>query len=413
MSLRAVGLALVPFVTCCSQGTTTRIPLGPVTPLETPADAGAETPNLALTADGVFLLSWVAPQGDGVYALRFSSRAPGGEWSSPRTIASGDDWFVNWADFPSLAALEDGTLYAHWLSKSGAGTYAYDVRISISHDGGETWSTPITPHTDGSISEHGFVSMTPLSSNQMGISWLDGRNTVTAGGQPKAHGDPGAEMALMFATLDSDGAVQSSTALDTRVCDCCQTSATMGSSGPIVVYRDRSPEEVRDIAVTRAHAGAWTSPVILGDDRWLIAGCPVNGPAIDARGADIVVAWFSAPAEQARVQVAFSGDSGATWDSAFRVDDGHAIGRVDVEWLPDASALVSWIQHGQSGTRIVARRVARRAESGEIVAIAATDAARASGFPRMIASETEILFAWRDGEDPSHVRTALRRIGGP
>ena len=36
--------------------------------------------------------------------------------------------------------------------------------------------------------------------------------------------------------------------LDDRVCECCSTSAAMTANGPVIVYRDRSADEVRDIA---------------------------------------------------------------------------------------------------------------------------------------------------------------------
>ena len=50
----------------------------------------------------------------------------------------GYDWFVNWADVPSVVRLANGTLAGHWLQKSGADTYAYDVRLAYSHDDGKT-----------------------------------------------------------------------------------------------------------------------------------------------------------------------------------------------------------------------------------------------------------------------------------
>jgi len=90
--------------------------------------------------------------------LKFSHWKARG-WSRPRQIAQGDNWFVNWADFPSLSALADGTLVAHWLQKSSAGTYSYDVKLSLSHNRGRTWSKPVSPHRDGTPTEHGFVSI--------------------------------------------------------------------------------------------------------------------------------------------------------------------------------------------------------------------------------------------------------------
>ncbi len=126
--------------------------------LPSPAGPGSGQPNLAVAADGRAYLSWIEPLGDERFALRFSVRDTNG-WSAPRAIAEGSNWFVNWADFPSLLALPDGSLAAHWLVRSGPGSYAYDVNIARSFDGGKTWGKPIVPHRDGTPTEHGFVSM--------------------------------------------------------------------------------------------------------------------------------------------------------------------------------------------------------------------------------------------------------------
>src|SRR5688572_28136732 len=195
----------------------------PMTVREIPAPAGPGSgePNLAVAPDGRVLLSWIEPAGEGRHSLRFASLGTGGAWSAARTIAEGTGWFVNWADFPALAALPDGTLFAHWLAKSGPSTYAYDVQVVSSRDGGTTWSRPVVPHRDGTQTEHGFVSMTPWSDDELGMVWLDGRKT--AGATHAEHGAGGAEMALLHTTLGSDGRLGAETVLDGRVCDCCQT----------------------------------------------------------------------------------------------------------------------------------------------------------------------------------------------
>ena len=90
-----------------------------VTELPSPAQDGSVAPNLFATADGRVLLSWIDRLPDGRHALRFSVRKRN-RWSAPRLIAEGADWFVNWADFPSIVALPDGTLAAHWLVRSAA-----------------------------------------------------------------------------------------------------------------------------------------------------------------------------------------------------------------------------------------------------------------------------------------------------
>jgi hypothetical protein len=296
-----------------------------------PAAAGSGEVNLAATADGRVLAAWLEPRPGEAHALRFSELATG-HWSEPRTITSGRDLFVNFADFPSLAAAPDGTLWAHWLRRRGAGA-VYDVQLSISRDGGATWDRPRTPHRDGLLAEHGFVSLAADGSG-LDLVWLDGRQ---AGGG--AHGHGGATQ-LRHARVGAQGDLGPESVLDARVCDCCQTALTRTSRGLLAAYRDRGEDELRDIALVLRAGPTWSEPRPLARDGWRIDGCPVNGPALASDGARVVAAWYSA-ALAPRVRVAFSADGGATFGPGQRVDDGRPIGRVDAVLLADGTALVS------------------------------------------------------------------------
>ena len=105
-----------------------------------PVATAAAQPDLVRAPDGALLLSWLEVQGDG-HALKFARYADGA-WGEVQQIARGDDWFVNWADTPHLAVTADGALWTHWLQKSAQAKYAYDVAMVRAGDGGVTWSTP-------------------------------------------------------------------------------------------------------------------------------------------------------------------------------------------------------------------------------------------------------------------------------
>ena len=376
-----------------------------VRPLESPASPGSGEPNLAVAPDGRVLLSWIEPAGEEGHRLRLASRAGAAGWSTPVTVAEGAGWFVNWADFPSVTAAADGTLFAHWLAKSGKGPYAYDVRVSASRDGGTTWGRPVTPHRDGTQSEHGFVSMLPWGPREIGIVWLDGRKMAAAG--HGAHGGAPGAMSLMHTTLEADGSLGPETLLDDRVCDCCQTDAVRAGEASVVVYRDRSEKEIRDMSVVRFAGGRWTAPRAVAQDGWEINGCPVNGPAIAASGVSVAVAWFTAAGGVPRVKVAFSPDSGATFSPPIVVDGGRPLGRVDVVALGDGSVLVAWLEQTDAGAALRLRRVGAEGATGAAVTVADSSAARSSGFPRMARSGDEVTLAWRDAADPPRVRTAV------
>ena len=382
-------------------------PDAPLTMRELPTPAAPESgqQNLTTSNDGRVLLSWVEAAGGDRHRLRFAERPRGGVWSEPRTVAEGTGWFVNWADFPAMGALPDGTFFAHWLARSGPGTYAYDVRVVASRDGRQTWSPPVVPHRDGTQSEHGFVSMTPSGATAMGLVWLDGRKT--AGASHDGHAAGGAETALVHSTLEASGRLGPETVLDGRVCDCCQTDSTQAEGATLVVYRDRSEGEVRDMSIVRLVGGRWTEPRTVARDGWEINGCPVNGPAIAASGTKVAVAWFTAVGGQSRVKIAFSSDSGATFGEPIIVDDGRPLGRVDLVQPKGEAALVSWLEQTDKGAALRVRRVTARGQRGPALTVADSSAARSSGFPRMAESAGEVVVAWRDSAEPPKVRTAV------
>jgi hypothetical protein len=395
-----------------SRATPTPPPAGPaleVRESESPSGPDSREPELFSTADGRVILSWVEKVGVKRHALRFAVR-DAARWSEARTASEGDNWFVNWADFPSVIALPDGSLAAHWLVKSGPGTYAYDVNISRSKDGGKTWGKPVVPHTDGTQTEHGFVSLIPLQDGRLGVVWVDGRATKDVKEGHDENVPLPVSMALRYAAVDAEGRLSDEAVLDERICECCQTSAALTSEGPLAVYRDRSEREVRDIHFVRRRGDSWSPAQPVHADNWEINGCPVNGPSVAADGRRVAVAWFTGEGDSPRVQVAFSGDAGSTFGAPARVDDGEAMGRVDVLMLPDGSALVCWMSGSADGGANKVRRVTPDGALGPVAAIARTDVSRSSGFPRMARLGDTVHFAWTQFGKPSVVRTATADV---
>jgi hypothetical protein len=359
--------------------------------LPSPAGSGAAQPHLAARMDGTVVMSWLE---GGV--LKFAS-LKNGRWSPARTIVQGKELVVNWADFPSIVDDGRGVLFAHWLQAAGKGKYSYDVWVTSSSDDGKTWRKPLLVNRDGKQAEHGFVSMAPLPAGGVALVWLDGREMkAEEHGVHTGHGGDMGSMTLRYAELDAALKVHNESVLDARVCECCSTGMAMTSRGPLVAYRDRSSEEVRDIAFTRRTGGKWSNPTRVRVDNWKIPGCPVNGPQVDARGERAALAWFTAAKEKPQVQVAFSRDAGETFGRAVRVDRGNATGRVDVLLLNDGSALVTWIEGAANDAGIFARRVYPDGKADAPVKLAATSSARASGFPRAALLGTTAYFAWTD-----------------
>jgi len=378
--------------------------------LAVPATVGSLAPRLAPQADGTLLASWLEPDGAG-HALRYA-RYRDGRWDAPRTAARGDDWFVNWADTPGVFAHGD-LLVAHWLrlhpKEAAASPYAYDVQLSLSRDGGASWSAPQAPHHDGVAAEHGFVSWFPDGAG-FGLVWLDGR--AAPGGEEEegaghgGHATHGAMMMIRYALFDAEGRQHAEGSIDESTCDCCPTDVATSGAGALLVYRDRTAEELRDVYAARFEDGRWSAPQAVHADAWRMPGCPVNGPAVAADGTRAAVGWFTAAGERPQVLLGWSADGGRSFGPPQRIDGGHPVGRVEVVLERDA-ALVLWLEQrggttpaGGAGAATGADLDVRRAwpdgKLGQPQVLATTAAARASGFPRAVRAGDATYLAWTD-----------------
>lgn len=370
--------------------------------LDVPAAQGSGQPHLQAADDGAVWLSWVEPVDEKQHALRYAS-FDGTGWSATETVATGDDWFVNWADVPSVRPLPDGRFAAHYLENNGPGTFAYGVRITQTDEDG-AWQPVITPHRDETETEHGFVSLLPWEEDRLLAVWLDGRKMADAGG-----GHLG-EMTLRSGILAPSGTVERRDLLDDRTCECCPTSAVRTSEGALVAYRDRTEEEIRNIQLVRFDGEAWSDPYLLHDDGWKIEGCPVNGPALAANGDRAAAAWFTAAEGVPRVQVAFTEDGGRQFTEPTVVAEGETSGRVDAVLMEDGSAVVSWLGQDQGEAVIQGRQVHADGTMGPPVTLASVPStSRDVGMPRMTRSGDHLYVAWvgtEEGGDSSRVQLA-------
>ena len=385
--------------------------------IDPPARPGAMAPSLS-TMDGEVVLTWIEPvqneqttQRDRRHrlrALRFARYTDEG-WSEPKTIVTRDNFFANWADLPAFVQAGDGTLFAHWLQKSADATYAYDVVVARSTDRGENWQTLGKVHDDQTNTEHGFVSFV-TEKDGVRAFWLDGREMAGDESEDDPHGGATAgSMALRTAHLGSG--IGESTVIDNRVCECCNTSAAMTDRGPVVVYRDRGADDIRDIYIVRRVDDDWTQPRVLFADGWKIAGCPVNGPTIAADGSLVVVAWFTGATDTGSVRAVFSNDGGAHFGKPIAVDDTWPIGRVGLMLLDGGDAIISWLDTGEEEGAIVLRRVSADGSQGKPTMVARTSGARTIGFPKLARVGSNVLLVWTQDAHPTRLRSVTIPIG--
>ena len=418
-SLRPLALAALVFLSACGEEPVAPKPVVTgdlaIEAWPVPAMPGSAQPDLAVTPDGRVLLSWINSASGRRPAFQFAEFYPDGRWEGPRTVAVGNSMFTNWADTPHIAATGDRALWAHWLQKSADAPYAYDVMLVRSLDHGMNWSAPRKVHDDDTKTEHGFVSMWPQSDGSIGVAWLDGRNTLDAGG-PKdtsghdeghgknhgdGHGDDGhgsGAMTLRAAVFDANLQDSAAAEIDAMTCDCCQTDAAAVGDGAVLVYRGRSKDEIRDIYATRFDGKVWSKPARVHADDWTMPACPVNGPSVAARDKDVVVAWYTAAGDTPTVKLARSVDGGVTFAKPVAVDTGAATqGRVTV--AVDAQQVwLLWLREEADEQSLwLARYTPDLSKQLQRTKLADLQGkGRGTGFPKLVVNGAATHVVWTD-----------------
>ena len=368
-----------------------------------PTEVGAQEASLT-SKDGILYMTWMENVNTQTKVM-FSMKTASG-WSEPTAVHIGHDLFVNWADFSSIAILSDKTIAVHWLQKIGKLGFDYQINIALSSDNGQTWSDPKILHEDRSPVQHGFVSMTPSKEKLLTIIWLDGRTYGVKLGETKNETEA---MQLRATTITGEGIIGKEVAIDKRTCSCCQTSITVTDKGTVIAaYRDRSEGEIRDISIARLERNGWQEPYSLNDDGWEISGCPVNGPAISSIDKLVAVAWFTGAKGVSAVKIAFSDDDGRSFAAPLSIEHQDPIGRVDLEMLPDGSALVSWVEwiDGNEVISICRARQKHGCKTQQLLALNAGN--EPLNFPRLERVNEDIYLVWTQPDENGYNLSMLR-----
>ena len=378
-----------------------------LTPLELKLPGNTAQPNVVATKTG-FVLSWQQKDAKGCTRLYTATLDSRGNLGAAKPVASGCNWFVNWIDFPSVSIADNGDWLTYWLQKSKADPYAYDIHVTRSINAGQRWSTSVIPHTDATPTEHGFVSMTPLSAgdgDRVLMIWLDGRNTLAdSAGAEHAHGhDAEGPMSLRSAEIDRAGKLHHAQEIDARVCSCCSTDLSTAGTGAIALFRDRSAVEIRDIAQARYQNGHWQASKLVNKDGWKIAGCPTNGPALAVIGKRAAAIWPTMIADQLQVRAKYLDSEVAP--VVLETGDG-VLGRPDAAAF-GAGVMVSWLGQNASGVSSLKLRLldAHLKKLSE-VNVAELSGGRNIGVPKLAVFQDQAILVWTEAESAgiSHIR---------
>lgn len=367
-------------------------------------------PSVALEPGRGFILTWQSTQQD-VTSLNWLAVNLDGEQTGRGVIAQGSNWFVNWADTPALAVLDNGDWVAFWLERNDPSMLeGYDIRVVRSTDRGATWSMPISPHRDGTKTQHGFVSMIAAGGDRLLMAWLDGRRAAAAAthtSDHSAHDHESAPMTLRSAVLNRANQISEEFEIDEKTCSCCQTDMARWAGQTLVVYRDRTDDEIRDISVVQRSSIRWGSPKAIHKDGWKIEGCPVNGPAIAVGSRKGLVFWPTFVNEQMtlRYVVAESPEALANGSRMNQLQLPAApSGRVDTAAWHDGF-LLTWISRARDrpAVEVAVLDADGQVAFGTPIAEPALRG-RSTGFPRIASDGKRGLVVWPElGSDETPV----------
>ncbi len=311
-------------------------------------DVDAAEPAMGAAPDGFVYLAWVEHGADGGADVMLAAFAATGRLNAPAirinpTKGEARAWR---GDPPAVGVAPDGTVYVTWTAREQSG--ATNLYLSASRDKGQSFEPPSKVNEDQKPGDHGMHALAVAADGNVFVSWLDEPNGAVsdkAGKKDHKHGVE-ANRELFVASSNDGGKTFSANQLIAReVCPCCKTALTIAPDQRIYVsWRQVLPGDLRHIAVASSsdQGKTFSAPVIVSDDRWTIAGCPVSGSSLSVSNDGMLqVLWYSdGEAGPTGIYRSQSQDAGKSFAPRQLVAEGQAQGTpVLLSYLKGAIAI--------------------------------------------------------------------------
>ncbi len=304
----ALGLITTTILaTACSQpqapGSTTNNEVATETPIRiSEENRDAAEPVVAAAPDGSAYTVWVEHLPGGVADVYLSRIAPDKTRTAPVRVNRDSGVATAWrGDPPSIAVAKDGTIYIAWTGKSDVKSHDTNLYLSASRDAGKTFEPPVKVNDDVKPARHGMHSLAVGNDGRVHLAWLDERNIKPSAPMGKHRGEMAEKESNneVFAAFSEDGGrtISKNQLIASEACPCCKTAITTSNDGHVYIgWRQVLKGDYRHIAVSAStdRGQAYSPPVIVADDQWVIAACPVSGPSLSAGdGGALRVLWYT------------------------------------------------------------------------------------------------------------------------
>lgn len=296
-------------------------------------------PSVRIDDAGRIALAWVEEEkdirsvlyarldkaGDPIAPIKVNeaSEIPYSRQEAPAVVASGDDVFVTWAVTHPKARPDK--------------PFANDLRLSRSTDGGKTFLPSILVNDDEQVIGHSFDSLHVAPDGVIHVAWIDAREGKKESGT------------FVASSTDHGRTVGKNRKVDENTCVCCRTAMATTPEGTLyVAWRKILPGDLRETVVARSSDGGqtFTSPVIVGHDKWVFPGCPHRPASIgtDRQGRLYVVWYTEGEDETPAIYLAYSDDQGRTFSpkQKLNVSKGTFPDHPQLAVDPDGRLVIAW-----------------------------------------------------------------------
>jgi hypothetical protein len=245
----------------------------------------------AVAPDGAL---WIAGL-DETGRLFVQTSADGSEQFGPRRLLDlqGDTVQAEGEFRPSLIFGPQGRVVLAY-TRPRAKRHTGEVRLLRSSDGGATFGTPVTVHTDRQVLGHELQALGFDGQGHLHVAWIDRRDSE-ASRHKTGRGDA-YRGAGVYHTVSTDGGAtfRPETKLADHSCECCRIAVTPTGDGRVaLMWRHVYEDNQRDHAFALLGGAAPAAVTRATSDRWAIEACPHHGPGLAAaRDGGYHAVWF-------------------------------------------------------------------------------------------------------------------------